>query len=114
MKRFALWVCDYWWIPALVLAGVGISILGRRAVESVFGTSLSEKLELELEVIEAKREAREWEEKSNTEYAKSKIRSKYADLFSQLSDKERERAIALENDPQQLAKMMARLAKRQK
>lgn len=111
MRRALAWLRDYWWIPALVLAGVGISLLGRRAVEAVFGRSLQDKVQLELDAIEARREVREIEHQQDHERAVKHVRAKYEMKLAQLEGAEKERARELANDPQKLAELMTRLGR---
>lgn len=111
MKRFLNWCCDYWWIPVLVATGIGISILGRRAVHAVFGRDLHDKLQLELDTIEARREVREIEQTQDHKRAVRHVEAKYELQFAQLDEAERQRARELRNNPQKLAEMMTRLGR---
>jgi hypothetical protein len=112
MNRVLRWIVDYWWIPALVLVGVLVSFFGRRLAQSVFGSDFQDRLDLELDVIRAKREVREVRAKSDRDAASRFVRKKYAARFAELDAYERARAMSLENDPEELAKLMVRLGKK--
>lgn len=106
------WLADYWWIPALILVGVGLSLFGRRMVEAVFGSSFQEKLELELGAIDAKRETREVRLQQGHDAAVRHVREKYKAEFEALDAKEAARVKELEANPEKLAKAMAKAARR--
>ena len=104
-------LADYWWIPALVVVGVGLSIFGRRLVGAVFGSGFGEKLSLELGVTEAKRETREVQLKDGHYAAVRHVREKYKAELADLDERESARAKELEADPVKLAKAMARVGR---
>lgn len=111
MRRAVVWLLDYWWIPALILVGVGVTILGRRAAVAVLGQSFPERFGLELEAIKARREVREIEQRQSHEQAVRHVQEKYALKLAALDAKERARARELEGDPKKLAEMMVRLGR---
>lgn len=111
LTRTLAWLVDYWWIPALVLVGVGISLFGRRAVEAAFGRSFQDKLTLELDAIGARREVREIQQKQSHDQAVRFVKEKYALRLAMLEADERKRARELEDNPQKLAEMMTRLGR---
>jgi hypothetical protein len=111
MRKLLTWFCDYWWIPALILVGVGISFLGRRAAVAVFGQSFPEKFDLELDAIAARRETREIEHRENHDQALRHVKAKYARQLAKLDGEEKRRARELEADPKKLAELMVRLGR---
>ena len=96
-----------------MLLGVVISLCGQRLARAVFGSDFQQRLDLELDVIRAKREVREVQAKSDREAAVRFVRKKYERRFADLDAQERARAAALEGDPEALAKLMVKLARRQ-
>lgn len=108
MKRLLIWVSDYWWIPALILVGAGISIFGRRAAQRVFGRSFPEHFDLEMDAVSARREARAIQLKQGRDEALHHIKTKYAIQLAVLDEYERNRARELEADPEKLAELLAR------
>jgi hypothetical protein len=111
MKRLLAWFSDYWWIPALILVGVGVTFFGRRAAEKVFGQSFPEKFDLEMEAIKERRKVREIEQQESHDRAVHYVQEKYALKLAALDTEEKQRARELEGDPKKLAEMMVRLGR---
>jgi delta 1-pyrroline-5-carboxylate dehydrogenase len=103
------WIADYWYIPLFIVGAiVGVILLTRKGKS---GAGLIQKVQTELSAIAAQREARDLKLQLGAEQAKQHVLDKYAEKRKQLDEKAEARVKELEDDPEQLAKVLERLTR---
>jgi hypothetical protein len=102
MKKALLWIKDYWWIPAFILAIVlGWVVFRKRGNPFV-------QTRRELDAIDAGRRARELEARLGAEKAREMVEKEHAVALKSLDAEKAAKAKELRNDPVALAKFLVR------
>lgn len=111
MLRAAKWLIDYWYIPFIALGAIVWYLLVCRDKSQGNVHQVFERVSAELEVIEAKQEARDLELTLGHEAAVTEIRRKFTEKRVRLDQQQADKAKELEHDPQQLAKYLSRIGR---
>lgn len=101
---------DYWYVPFLAIGaiiGAIFLIRAKPATREVWAKVLGN----ELRAIKAKREVRDLRIQLGAEQAKQHVRDKYAEQRKQLSTEAEARVKSLEDNPEELAKVLERLTR---
>ena len=103
------WAKDYWYVPLLIVVGVGLAGILFWKKKSVAGLLIH--LQTELSAIASQREARDVRLQLGAEQAKQHVLDKYAEKRKSLDAKSEARVKELEDDPEKLAKLLERLTR---
>lgn len=110
--RVLRFIADYWYVPLIALAAIiGAVFLNRTRPGWKKSGKSFQTLETELAAIKAKREVRELKLQLGAEQAKQHVLDKYAAQRESLDREAEDRITKLENDPEQLAKVLERLTR---
>lgn len=104
------WIIDYWYVPFLAIGaivGAIFLIRAKKETREVWAKVLGN----ELKAIKAKREVRDLRIQLGAEQAKQHVRDKYAERRKQLSREAEARVKSLEDNPEELAKVLERLTR---
>lgn len=107
--KFLRWIKDYWYIPLLGLGAIVVCLF--LFLKPSMAKNVLERVRRELAAIQSSRDARDTVIREGHEEALKQVKEKYKAKFEALDAKEKARAIELEHDPVQLAKVLERLSR---
>lgn len=102
MKKFGQFIKRHWYVPFFILAMILGWVLFRKKSNPV------KRTRIELQAIEAGRQAQELQERLGNEAAKKHLDLQYREERAALDEKQAAKAKELANDPVALSKFLVR------